>query len=346
MDTSKLAPVKRLVGKPVKNAVRAAARWLSPEKQKAYRLKQQRHDALLNAFASFNRELTPHSEQVYTPKTIAQAARHYQAFITGSDQVWNPIWYFPPFFLDFVPQDKIKLSYAASIAQSNLPARVQDLYREHLKDFRGISVREANGAALLKGIAPVEPQCVLDPTLLLTAEEWEKVSAPRQIAQPYVFCYFLSDDPHIRKTAAQYARDNGLTLVNIPNAAGIIHLHDKGFGDIAMENPGVEVFLSLIRHAQYVFTDSFHASVFSLLHKRQFVVFPRDQHKAMGSRLTSLTDLFGVQDRFCCCDHAQHDAYIRALPPVDYSSVPSAFSEMKQHSLDYLRTHLSDDREN
>lgn len=346
LDTSLLAPVKRLVGKPVKNAVKAAVRWFSPGRRKAYRLKQSRHNTLLSSFASFNQGLTPHSSQVYTTKNIHQAAQHYDAFITGSDQVWNPIWYFPPFFLDFVPGGKIKLSYAASVAQNTLPSHVQQIYKDHLQDFTGISLREADAVAMLEGICPVKPQCVLDPTLLLTREDWQQVAAPRQITHPYIFCYFLGDEPHMRKAAADYAKENGLTLVNIPNAAGLIHLHDKGFGDVAIQDPPVEVFLSLIRHAEYVFTDSFHASVFSLLHKRQFVAFPRNSHKAMGSRLTSLTTLFGVQERFCCCEPKEYTAYIQALDPIDYTPTPSEFAQRKQCSLDFLHQYLSGTQEN
>lgn len=341
LDNSKLAPLKRLLGKPVKRCIKATMRHLSPNKQKAHILKQQRHNSLLAAFASFNQNLTPHSQTVYTSKTIGQAVDQYDAFITGSDQVWNPIWYFPSFFLDFVPQGKIKLAYAASIAQDTLPPHVQTKYKEHLKDFTAVSVREEAAVPLLEELVPGKVQCVLDPTLLLSPQDWAQVSAPRQIEKPYVFCYFLGDDPSTRKAAAQYAKLHNLTLVNIPNAAGLIHLHDKDFGDIAIADPSVEVFLSLIQHAQYVFTDSFHASVFSLIHQRQFLVFPRNSHKAMGSRLRHLTNLFEIPEHFCCCSPEEYWEYIQALPSIDYTITPSTFAAAKQHSLDYLQSHLS-----
>ena len=340
LDTSRLAPIKRMVGKPVKKWIKTSVRWLSPGKNKAYRMKQQRHNTLLKAFSSFNQGMTPHSTQVYTTKNIAQAAARYDAFITGSDQVWNPIWYFSPFFLDFVPSDKIKIAYAASIGQKTLPTYVEAVFRKHLKSFHGISVREQDAVDLLAPLTEQPVTCVLDPTLLLSRADWEQVCAPCQIDKPYALCYFLGDETGMRSTAQAYAKDHGLTLVNIADAAGLIHMHDRNFSDVAVKDPSVEVFLSLIRHAQYVFTDSFHASVFSLLFQRQFVVFPRSTHKAMGSRLTNLTSLFDIPERFCCCPEEEHLSYIHGLTDIDYTAMPPAFLEKKQQSLDFLEAHL------
>ena len=190
-------------GSRIKAPLRLAARCLLPRYRKKHQWKRNTQKRLEKAFHRFNRQLTPHSAAVYTSKNIQNALACYDTFITGSDQVWNPIWYFPPFFLEFAPSTTPKLSYAASIGQTRLTKAVADRYRAHLKDFIGVSVREQDAVALLEGIAPETATWVLDPTLLLRRDQWLTVAEPTPIETPYVFCYFLGNDPVARQTAAK-----------------------------------------------------------------------------------------------------------------------------------------------
>lgn len=338
VDPSPLAPVKRLVGRPVTKGVKSLLKLVRPGQRRQAEEKQRCHEALLKTFRHFTEELTPHSEEIYTPRTISRAAGEYDAFITGSDQVFNPLWYFEPFFLTFVPEGKPKLSYAASLAQTVLPKAVQKRYRNHLQSFTALSLREKSTVPMIQELSSVPVHCVLDPTLLPEQKRWAAIAAPRSIREPYAFCYFLGDDPHIRKTAAAYAKEQGWKLVTVPNAAGMLHVHDKDFGDLRLPTPSPEEFLSLIAHSEFVFTDSFHASVFSLIFKRQFVAVPRDGHKAMGTRLADLTALFDASDRFC--DTTVTPSQIKALPPVRYDLPQPKFQAAREASLDFLRKSL------
>lgn len=345
LDTSALAPLKRLVGKPVKRAAKKAITCVVPRLRRQQQAKEVQRTTLLKAFAPFH-NATPHSETVYTAATIRNTCKDYDAFIVGSDQVWNPCWYFPPFFLSFVPSGTPKLAYAASIAQTSLPENVQKVFQNHLKDFSGISVREGDAVRLLQAIVPGAVDCVLDPTLLLSLSDWAQIAAPRQVAEPYVFCYFLGDDPAIRQTATEYAKHKGVTLVTIPHAGGLIHENDSHFGDVQIETPSPEMFLSLIQNAQYVFTDSFHASVFSLIFQRQFVVFSRTSHRSMSSRLTHLTALFDIPERFCDAPEKFSFSHIINLPAIDYSAECQNFQTAKQKSLSFLMNNLESPKEN
>ena len=306
-----------------------------------YRAKCRRRKAAANqlqqAFHHFNQELTPHSQKLYTKHTIKKALKEYDAFITGSDQVWNPIWYFEPFFLTFAPASVPKMAYAASIAQETLPPAVADRYRANLRDFIGVSVREEKAQQLL---APTPASYVLDPTFLLSKEDWLQVASPRLQEKPYLFCYFLGDDLCHRQAAAQYAKAHDLTLVTIPNAAGQHHVNDAGFGDVQLAEPSPEDFLGLIAHADQVFTDSFHASVFSLIFQRQFAVFPRLGHEKMSQRLYSLTQLYDIPERFCDTVEKISAAHIDTLLPIDYTqSFPKA-EQLKAESVRYLEENL------
>lgn len=340
LQTSRTKPLLKKTVKLVKKPFKAAAWLLLP----AYRRKRQaRKDAartLQAAFSHFNRELIPHGQQVFDCTDIARTVKDYDAFITGSDQVWNPMWYFPPYFLTFVPKGVPKFSYAASIAQTELPEAVKAQFREDLKDFIGVSVREENAVALLQGVAPGEVECVLDPTMLLTAQQWNAVASPRQVEMDYVFCYFLGDDPASRQVATEYAKNRGLTLVTIPNAAGQTHKYDADFGDICLSDPSPEDFLSLIAHADFVFTDSFHASVFSLIYSRQFAVFARQGHEKMSARIYSLTALFDVPERFCDTADKTNVSYVEDLPVVDYRLERPKFQAAKERSVTFLKSNL------
>ena len=107
------------------------------------------------AFSEFNLKKIPHSEQVYNKETLAQTPATYDAFITGSDQVWNFWGDTSSYLLDFVPSDKIKLSYAASIARDSLTEEQREIFRKSLKDYKAISVREKSAERLLEGLTPV-----------------------------------------------------------------------------------------------------------------------------------------------------------------------------------------------
>lgn len=332
--------VKKLK-KTVKTALKAAKYALLPGCRAAYRKERQRLQRLQKVFHRFNRELTPHSEAVYTDLTVRKAVPEYDMFITGSDQVWNPVWYFPPYFLDFVPASVPKLAYAASIGHTQLPEKVRTVYRGHLKDFIGVSVREQDAVALLDGVAPGDVECVLDPTLLLDREQWHQVAQPPAMDKPYVFCYFLGDGLAERQVAAAYAKARGLQLVTIPNATGLVHKNDTDFGDVRLEDPSVEAFLGLIEEAEYVFTDSFHASVFSLICQRQFAVFPRQGQAQMGSRVYHLLQVFDAQQRFCDTEEKMHLDYVQKMPEMPYTCVPEQFAKAKEASMAFLKENLS-----
>lgn len=340
-----LSPKKRGLKQQLKQLVKPIVGLLHPGYRRKWQAKEATRQRLQAAFHRFNRQLIPHSQQVYTPKNIHKALGQYDAFITGSDQVWNPIWFFPPYFLDFVPAGIPKLSYAASIGQTQLPEAVQAIYRQHLKDYLAVSVREEDAVTLLEGIAPEKPAWVLDPTLLLSRKQWQEVAQMPKLETPYVFCYFLGNDPVSRRLAADFAKAKGLTLVTIPNATGLQNSNDAGFGDVRLADPSPEAFLGLIEKADYIFTDSFHATAFSLIFGRQFYTFPRQGHGKMGSRVTSLTGLFGAEARFCDAENKQTLSYLESLPEISYDAPTEAFLQAREESLSFLKTSLQKAKE-
>ena len=293
------------------------------------------------SFSNFTQNRIPHSTEVYSGQTIHQCIDHYDAFVTGSDQVWNLRWYDPAFFLTFVPSEKQKISYGASMSMAELSEQEQALMRTHLQDFSAISVRERQTAQSLSKITGKTVEWVLDPTMLLNTEHWNEVCADQMIQEPYLFCYFLNKDRAKRRLAKKYARRKNLKIVTIPHLNGKYVMNDVGFGDIRLEAPTPEEFISLIRHASCIFTDSFHANVFSHMYHKEYYVFRRDHRKGMDMRISSLLELFGTQSRFCNTSEKMKLKYILGLEVLDHSKHFKEFHSLRESSAAFLIHNLN-----
>lgn len=294
--------------------------------------------ALLSGNAKKTRDFAinyiPHTSSVYNSRNLSMANREFDAFITGSDQVWHPNTVCGAYLLDFVESDKKKISYAASIAVEQLTQEQLKRYGQSLSSFSAISVREESGAEIVRPISPIDVEVVLDPTMLLEKEQWDEVCSPRAISDEYVFCYFLGNDDTQRECVKEFARSKGLKI------ASLSLNNNEAFGDIIVNDASPIDFVSYIKNAAYVFTDSFHATVFALLYKKEFVVFERKEYKSMGQRIFTLAKIFGVLDRFCDSDEKVCMAYIESLPRVADTIRCESFEEIKEKSINYLRKNL------
>ncbi len=308
------------------------------------KLETKKHNAFTRrakAMHYFNQYIIPHGVNVYNNATIKQAINEYDVFITGSDQVWNMTNYRPVYFLDFVPSNKIKMSYAASISMDVLSDNQKEIIKGHLKDYKAVSVREPNAVKLLEGLSPVEVKTTLDPTLLLSKEDWDEVCADRVIAEEYCFCYFLGDNKKERKIATEFAKKRHLKLVFIPHASGwSISLPDLKMQGEKLYDVSPEQFLSLIKHAKCVLTDSFHAVVFSNIYHKQYFVFNRSKKGEMSSRIVDITALFNQSERFCTGKERETLEYVESLSEIDYSKPNGKFEQLKKESVEFLISNI------
>lgn len=287
------------------------------------------------AIKAFNQDEIRHSDVVYNWQNIEQAATEYDIFITGSDQVWNPRAMHPAYLLSFV-KDKPKFSYAASIACDNLTEEQQEIFKINLSDYINISVREEKAKMLLTPLTKKEVRCVLDPTLLLDKEEWERISVPIDICGKFAFCYFLGDDMQSRELARHYAQKHGLILVTLPFMMGHYRKCDKKFGDKQLFNVTPQQFISLIKNAEIVFTDSFHAAVFANIFEKQYFVFLRGRDCSMNSRIYQLNTLFGQENKFCDTPQKKNLEYIEANSHSIKSTTSQKIALARKDSLEFL----------
>ena len=295
--------------------------------------KKKRYESIVR----FNKGIK-HSKEIYTKDNIVQANNQYDVFITGSDQVWNPIWYDENYWLNFVSAEKTKLSYAAGISAKELTERQKQLFSKSLKTYDAISVREESSVDLIQPLTKTKVEWVLDPTLLLSSEDWNQICPPRRVPDKYVFCYFLGGIARYRKIVKQFAKAKKLKIVTLPYLGGA--LVGENFGDYRLFDVSPADFISLIKNAEYVFTDSFHAAVFSHIYQRDFFVFSRKGYSGMGDRIYSLTSLFDTQERFCDTQDKVNIDYIMQMKPIDYQRRFDKFEEQKEKSLKFLRENL------
>lgn len=266
---------------------------------------------------------------------LEQLGASYAGVFVGSDQLWSPGGITGNFYnLMFVPDDVPKFSYAASIGVSEIPKDKRKLYTTFLSRLDHISMRENSGREIVKELTGRDVPVVVDPVLLLTKEQWaEEIPFKRIYDEPYIFAYFLGSGAECREQALKLQKATELKIVTVHHM-DTYNKTDIGFGDYAPFDVGPEEFLNLIRGAEYVCTDSFHGSVFSLMHHKQLMIFKRysDESKtSKNSRIDSLCENLGLYDRLY-----KKDNVMDILNEIDYNSIDEKIEEMRNKSKKYL----------
>jgi len=222
----------------------------------------------------------------------------YDLLISGSDQIWNPVIFpdgrfDPVFFGTFSPLRKI--AYAPSFGISRIPEGMEEELRGYLEGFSHLSVREAQGREIVREIAGREAAVVLDPTLLLTAEEWGALAAePPVRGGGYILCYCIARPGALEPYIQHLAAETGLPVIQLCGTRRRVHPKAK-----LVLDAGPAEFLSLFQNAAYVCTNSFHGTVFSVQFQRPFFtgVAPAELAEPERSRTFSLLSRLGLTER-------------------------------------------------
>ena len=259
----------------------------------------------------------------------------YSAFVCGSDQIWNPNWARRRCFLEFVPDDINKVIYAASLGVEELEDCDKADYKKRIERLKFVSVREYSAKTILESITSRKDiEIVADPTLLLYPQEWANICEDIPYGnKSYIFTYFLGDYSAIKGLVEDFARNKGLPIVNIPFASAD-KIDNENFGDAKVTDASPGEFLSLIRNARYVFTDSFHACVFSILFETQYYAFERDGKTSMLDRILTLQKNFNLPNRIIPIKE------IEEKNDIDFSNNNENQTKLRTHSLEFLMESL------
>lgn len=268
---------------------------------------------------------------------------NYTDVLVGSDQLWLPVNIVADYYtLNFVPEDVNKVSFATSFGVSEVPEKYKEQYRTFLKRINGLSVREDAGVKLVKELTGREASLVCDPTLLFNQEEWmEFQKQERLIEDKYIFCYFLGKTVEYRKFAERLKAKTGYKIVSLNHLDEYVKYSDK-FADEAPFDIGPSEFLNLVRNAEFVCTDSFHGTVFSLINHKKFFVFRRyKKHSKVStnSRLDSLLKIVDLSDRMLEGDEDVGDWLEKE---IDYELVDRKLEVFREESKCFLRRALKD----
>ncbi len=267
-------------------------------------------------------------------------------YLCGSDQIWNP--YFKGgkndlgYFLDFAPANKPRVAYAPSLGCSVLPAPAKSNFAQLISKFKAVSVREAAGQKIVKEETGLDVPVVADPTLLFTREDWEAVERKVEgVPEKYILCYRFSDNSNTKRSIDAISESLGLPVVTLP--LSVPSLQDKNYRKVF--NAGPAEFVWLIHHAELVCTDSFHATVFSLLFHTPFLTYMRENFSNssanMNSRIENLLALAqlehrGITEKQTCPDKED-------LCRVDFSAFERNIEKLRKFSYEWLAEALKGD---
>lgn len=248
-----------------------------------------------------------------------------ELYLAGSDQIWNPgmpAGNDPAYYLDFGDSSVKRASYAASFGSGHLPEKTAKLADSLLNRFDNISVRESSALAILS-LMGYEGTLVADPVFLLSDYFWHNMAnGGLSVTDNYILVYAFDASPMLRRTAVRISRSTGLKILSItPHPLG------RGFKDCS--NSGPLDFLSLLRGASLIITESYHALAFSVIFRKPFYAFLR--HEDLNSRIIDFLSLLGLSDRIV------HDDSINHISDIDYSDIDDILMSLRNNSYKYIQ---------
>ena len=288
-------------------------------------------------YKEFEKRFHLTSEYTTYEKLNALAKEKYSDVIVGSDQLWLPVNVVADYYtLNWVPDNVNKISYATSFGISKVPEKYRNLYKNFLERIEHVSVREEAGVKLVNELAMKDAKLVCDPTILLTKEEWnEIVPKKRIIPEKYILCYFLGNSIEYRKFAERLKEKTGYIIVSLNHADEYVKYSDI-FADKTPYDIGPSEWINLIQNAEYICTDSFHGTVFSLINNKKFFTFRRFSNKnkmSTNSRIESLFEIVDLKERLLNGDENIDDV-IRL--DIDYKLVNKKISVFRDESKEWL----------
>lgn len=281
-------------------------------------------------FKSFN-ELILFSKPYYKVDDLYKCPPLYDLYITGSDQVWNPSFGYcmEPYFLTFAPKGSTKLSYASSIGIDGLFSNEATKYAEWLSSYKAISVRESTGKNILESVG-LSVEVVCDPCMLLDKTNWTVLSAKPQIKKPYILLYMAGKQlSKLINFAQKISEESGMPLVYL-NRKDV-----KDFKGIIDSKAGPKEFIGYFQHAEMIITNSFHATIFSIIMgtKRFFAYIPENAKR--GSRIKDLLNILQI-DSCILPSHLEIDYDSLKHIEIDRKEVACLLEKHVTHSKDFI----------
>ncbi len=293
-------------------------------------------------FNSFREENIKFTHSCDTASQLHALNSHFNTFICGSDQIWTPTAYNSKYFLDFVNNNCKKIAFAPSMGVYEISDNdIKQHMKKQLESFKYISVREREGSKIIHTLSGQDAKVVLDPTLLLNKQDWKGLKASKfdskRINKPYLLCYFLGSANKPWKSVERIAKLLELEIVVIP-----VHPKDYRRRVKVINGVGPMEFLDLFENANFICTDSFHGTVFSIINEKAFVAYKRFSDKkktSQNSRIYNILSLLGLESQLYC---GNDKATIQNARNINYEAVNKLLKEKREQSKGFLSNSIKD----
>lgn len=293
----------------------------------------------LEAFNTFHADYIPTSKKVYYADTVGEANGLYDKFVVGSDQTWSEYMNRSgrtANFLSFVTDDSKKNSYAPSIGSLTISEEFLITLKRSLQSFAYLSCREKPNCEMLTKQLGKKVEYVVDPTLLLSPDEWNEVAVSFSLlAKKFILVYVLGEKDCILEYAESLGKKIGLPVYYILTRPKFLTKSN------CLRGIGPAEFIGLIRDAAYVVTDSFHGTAFCLNYGTQVYCFTKRKvisgEKALDNdRIKLLLSEFGLENR------VKEDTDISFEADFEYQNYQEHFDELRKSSWNYLKRIVSE----
>lgn len=293
-------------------------------------------------YERFINQVLPISKESYnSTKELEGTALNYDAYVCGGDQIWNPACqdFETAYYLQFLPENHKarKISYAPSLGKTEFDEATKQNFAQWLKIFDAVSVREKCGAELLQAFTDKPVHTVCDPVLLLEKEEWGKIAVKPRYKKPYILVYFLENNHGSRDLTEYLKKTLGYEVVIFNE-----YIRDfvKPYHKAYSASP--EEFVGLFANASFVYTNSFHGTVFATIFEKPFIsAIAAEQENAVNnndSRKIDYLKKIGLEERLYTADKPNQ----QFLLDIDYSLPGKKIEEFREESLLYLKDELRD----
>ncbi|MFS0638303.1 polysaccharide pyruvyl transferase family protein [Mesobacillus foraminis] len=266
------------------------------------------------------------SNQYKSNDDLKDKLPYANGYLCGSDQIWNTLHKNgrdPAFYLDFVPDGKIKASYAASFATDVISDEFKPLLKERIEKLDGIGIREKSGINIIEDLQIQGGVNVVDPVFLLNKCEWDELVC-EEFTEKYILVYDFDNSELIQKLAMRIRKKTGFKIYSLnPNK---LKYADKYFKYV-----GPETFVSLVKNAQFVISNSFHAAVFSIIYEKNFAIVNRKE--SINTRMRDLLDDLHLSDRLV----NDSDKLEKVFFNVDFLECKSILNNKIKVSKDFLK---------
>lgn len=278
------------------------------------------------------------SKKYPTKDSVFADPPKYDVYVSGSDQIWRPEFTNgdPTFFLDFAPEGAKRIAFSSSFGCVEIPQKHQAAYKDLLNKYSSIAVREASGVKLVKDLTGRDAELVIDPSMLLTGEQWRNIVRQSEVRGKYVVCYGTKNQDAVHRLAHRYADPRGYQVIHIVGNFFDFFKRSERY----IIDAGPREWMGLIDGAEMAFIGgSFHGTVFStLLHTPYVTVLTG--HADHDTRQLNLLKLLGIEPCGVLPQDADGVDFDKIRGMLDFDVLDKKIAREREKAIDYLKKSL------